>query len=159
MAGAPDRTAERAISAPEPDEVLSGIGAVAEATGVSERTLRYYEELGLILPAAYSPGGSRRYSRADVARVEHIRTLQSLMGFNLEEIKDVLEAEDHLDAIRRQYLDGGPVPKAILLATGIATLEDLHGQVQRKIDRLEQFRSELEARIARVKSAAERSPD
>jgi DNA-binding transcriptional MerR regulator len=63
------------------------IGEVAEAAGVSTRTLRYYEELGLVSPSGHSPGGARRYSDADLARVLRIRELQHLVGFNLEAIE------------------------------------------------------------------------
>ena len=48
------------------------IGEVAERFGVSTRTLRYYEEVGLIVPSGKSPGGSRRYSDADITRIETV---------------------------------------------------------------------------------------
>ena len=60
------------------------IGEIADAAGVSTRTLRYYEELGLVSPSGHSPGGARRYSDADLARVLRIRELQDLVGFNLD---------------------------------------------------------------------------
>ncbi len=65
-----------------PDDLLK-IGTVATRLGISERTLRYYEEVGLLAPHLRRPGGCRRYGTADVERVQRIRELQSLMGFNL----------------------------------------------------------------------------
>ena len=72
------------------------IGEVADRLKLSTRTLRYYEELGLVGPSSYTTGGSRRYTEADMARVLRIRNLQTLMGFDLEEIADILAAEDRL---------------------------------------------------------------
>lgn len=139
------------------DEGLTRIGVVAERTGVSERTLRYYEQVGLLWPSAHTPGGSRRYGEADVARVERIRTLQSLMGFNLQEIGEVLAAEDRLAALRQKYRDGGPVPKEALLADGINHLQHLCAQVDAKIGHLTQFRADLEAKIARYQELYEKA--
>jgi DNA-binding transcriptional MerR regulator len=68
------------------------IGEAAARVGVSSRTLRYYEELGLLTPSGRTPGGARRYTNEDIARLEHIRVLQELMGFNLEEILEGLDA-------------------------------------------------------------------
>src|SRR5271165_6759045 len=82
---------------------LLRIGEMAERTGVSERTLRYYEELDLLVPAGHSPGGSRRYSELEVARVLRIRELQQLLGLNLDEIRTVLAAEDRLEALRAAW--------------------------------------------------------
>ena len=64
------------------------IGQAAAIVGVSTRTLRYYEELGLLHPSSRSPGGGRRYCEEDLARLLRIRELQSLMGFNLRDIQD-----------------------------------------------------------------------
>lgn len=84
---------------------LLGIGAAATRVGVSERALRYYQQLGLIVPSCTTPGGLRRYSQDNIARVERIRELQTLLGFNLEEIAIVLRNEDRMAQIRRTYQD------------------------------------------------------
>ena len=84
---------------------LLGIGAAAAQAGVSERALRYYQQLGLLEPACTTPGGLRRYSADDLARVARIRELQTLLGLNLDEIAIVLHNEDRLAQIRRAYRD------------------------------------------------------
>ena len=66
------------------------IGEVAEQTGLSLRTIRYYEEVGLVTPSARSAGGFRLYSETDVARLRLIRRMKPL-DFSLEEMKDVLQ--------------------------------------------------------------------
>src|SRR5438105_12090673 len=59
------------------------IGEVAERTGVTQRTLRFYEEKGLLKPPSRMEGGFRLYSAEDVQRVERIRQMQNLLGFTL----------------------------------------------------------------------------
>src|ERR1700729_317494 len=88
--------APAAGSPPAAGEPLLGIGAAAARAGVSERALRYYQQLGLLVPACTTPGGLRRYSGDDLARVGRIRELQTLLGLNLDEIAVVLRNEDRL---------------------------------------------------------------
>src|SRR5271154_3416557 len=77
-------------------EQLLGIGAAATKAGVSQRALRYYQQLGLLTPCGCTPGGLRRYSDEDLARVARIRQLQELLGLNLDEIAMVLRGEDRM---------------------------------------------------------------
>ena len=86
-------------------EGLLGIGAASAKAGVTERSLRYYQELGLICPSGQTKGGSRRYSQADLDRVARIRELQSVLGLNLEEIAGVLRNEDRSAEIRAHFWD------------------------------------------------------
>jgi len=79
------------------------IGEVAERTGVTQRTLRFYEERGLLKPPSRLDGGFRLYSEDDVRRVEQIKRLQSLLGFTLAEIKDMVEADEVKMQIRASY--------------------------------------------------------
>ena len=68
---------------------LLQIGQVAERTGLSLRTIRFYEENGLVVPTARSEGGFRLYSDDDVARLEVIKRMKPL-GFSLEEMQQLL---------------------------------------------------------------------
>ena len=79
------------------------IGEVAERTGVTQRTLRFYEEKGLLRPPGRMDGGFRLYSEDDVRRVEQIKRLQTLLGFTLAEIKDMVEAEEIKTQIKATY--------------------------------------------------------
>ena len=72
---------------------------------MSERALRYYQQIGLLVPACTTPGGLRRYSADDLARVARIRELQTLLGLNLDEIAVVLRNEDRIAQIRLTYHD------------------------------------------------------
>ncbi|RDG38354.1 MerR family transcriptional regulator [Streptomyces corynorhini] len=80
------------------------IGEVAARTDLSLRTIRHYEDTGLVLPSARSQGGFRLYTEADVGRLMVIRRMKPL-GFSLEEMRELLTATDRLDA-------GGPLSAA-----------------------------------------------
>jgi DNA-binding transcriptional MerR regulator len=72
------------------------IGEVADRVGLSLRTIRYYEEVGLIAPSARSQGGFRLYTAADVARLQLVKDMKPL-GFSLDEMRDLLDVLDRLD--------------------------------------------------------------
>jgi MerR family transcriptional regulator, repressor of the yfmOP operon len=145
-------------SAGEPAEhpELLGIGAAAARAGVSERALRYYQQLGLLVPAC-TPGGLRRYSPDDLARVARIRELQTLLGLNLDEIAIVLRNEDRMAEIRRAYRDErtSDEERRRLSRECLDLLEGLRRTVEAKRSALESFLSDLDSRIARVRDVLE----
>ncbi|WP_290221312.1 MerR family transcriptional regulator [Corynebacterium atrinae] len=73
------------------------IGEVAAQTGLSIRTLRHYDDLGIITPSGHTPGGFRLYSLADVERLLLIDRMKPL-GFTLDQIREFLQAVDTLPA-------------------------------------------------------------
>ncbi|GHH44297.1 MerR family transcriptional regulator [Streptomyces candidus] len=73
------------------------IGEDAERTELSLRTVRHYKETGLVVPSARSRGGFRLCTESDVARLMVVRRMKPL-GFTLEEMRDLLDATDRLDA-------------------------------------------------------------
>jgi len=121
------------------------IGKVAEELGVTTRTLRYYEEFVLVTPSVRTAGGSRRYSEADVARVMRIRELQAVMGFNLEEIREVIGAGDRIDALRAEYRAGTSEDRALEIVSEAARLNArTQEQVLSKIGLLQAYLAELQ---------------
>jgi MerR family transcriptional regulator, repressor of the yfmOP operon len=136
------------------DEHLVGIGAAAKAAGVSQRALRYYQQLGLITPSACTPGGLRRYSQEDLARVARIRQLQALLGLNLDEIAVVLRNEDRMAEIRRAYHDEGTslAERGELLRESLGLQQDLRGTVEAKRQGIEAFLADLDARISKTRA-------
>lgn len=126
------------------------IGEAAERAGVSARTLRWYEEIGLLVPAGHSAGGARRYSQADIERIAHIRELQSLLGLDLGEIRDILVGEDALAGLRREYRAGPEAARRreiLVEASGIN--EKLRSVVAGRQDHLGQMMRSLEEKAAR----------
>ena len=131
------------------------IGEIAEHLGVSTRTLRYYEELGLLTPSSYSTGGSRRYTEADRHRILRIRELQAIMGFNLEEIREILHADDRLAELSTEYRNGvTPKRQRAILTEATRLNARTQEQVLAKIAILQAFQSELETKAARYHDVA-----
>lgn len=134
------------MSATEPKPVR--IGEVAELLGTTPRTIRYYEEIGL-LPGAHdrAQGKHRAYSEADVERLREIIRLRDLLGLPLEELSTLLEAEAARAAIRREIQlteDPGEIRRLREQALGhITTQLEL---VRRRRRELEQLESELVAK-------------
>ena len=133
-------------------EPLLGIGAAAARLGVSERALRYYQQLGLIVPAC-TPGGLRRYSERDLARVGRIRELQAVLGLNLDEIAVVLRNEDRMAQIRLTYHDEhtSPDERQQLTREYIRLQEILRATVEAKRAALDAFLADLDTRISRAR--------
>ena len=104
---------------------LLKIGDFARLAGTNLRTLRYYEEIGLLEPAARSQGGFRYYRQTDLNRLNMIRDLQEL-GLHLDRIRELMETR-HGAETREQFLvrvRGALEEQDRLLAEKIATLEE-----------------------------------
>jgi DNA-binding transcriptional MerR regulator len=132
---------------------LLGIGAAAQRAGVSERALRYYQQIGLLTPCSCTPGGLRRYSEDDLARVARIRQLQTLLGFNLEEVAVVLRNEDRMAQIRQAYHDRrtSGTARRELARESLQLQEDLRAAVEAKRLAIDGFLDDLDARIGRTR--------
>lgn len=148
-------TAAAEVGAPGAGPLLS-IGAAARRAGVSQRALRYYQELGLVTPAC-TPGGLRRYSEENLARVARIRELQNLLGLNLDEIAVVLAREDRIGQIRQAYYDASTVDSERhgLLVEGLRLQKELRALVLAKRAAMDDFLADLDARIARIHALLE----
>jgi DNA-binding transcriptional MerR regulator len=139
----------------EAKPVLWRIGEVAKLTGVTTRTLRYWEELELLQPSSYRSSGERLYSPADVARVNRIRNLQELLGFSLAEVRTVLGTED-VDVLDRvgSQLKAGDFPPEIhadLLDEVIAANDQLLVRLDETLGRIQAFRDERAASGVRLR--------
>jgi MerR family transcriptional regulator, repressor of the yfmOP operon len=132
------------------------IGEVAEQVAVSTRTIRYYEQVGLLEPSDRSPGGTRRYYAADVARLQRIRDLQATMGFDLDQIRTILAAEDRLSDLRDEYGEAIPlVRRNEILLEAMDLNTQLEDQVHAKLDRLAEFLDDLERKSVRYHQLAD----
>lgn len=124
------------------------IGEVAERTGVTQRTLRFYEEKGLLKPPTRMEGGFRLYSEDDVRRVEQIKRLQKLLGLSLAEIKEMVEAEELKSQIRAEYsCHADAEQKRRQLLAVIAVTEKQFAIINQKVEQLQKMRDELEAKL------------
>lgn len=122
------------------DRTLLQIGEVAERVGLSLRTVRYYEEVGLVRPSARSDGGFRLYSEDDVQRLLVVKRMKPL-GLALEEMTELLEA-----------LEQSAYPEALDLAELSAAATKLRDYGERGDERIAALERELaEARKLRLR--------
>jgi MerR family transcriptional regulator, repressor of the yfmOP operon len=134
------------------------ISDAATRAGVSARTLRYYEELGLLAPSLYTAGGERRYTSEDLSHLQRILELREVLGMNLDEIKEFLSLETRLDELRSTYRAAKGVPTKRSRVEQKATLEEalvlnesLAEQIGAKLTRMEEFRARLAAAADRCR--------
>ena len=132
----------------EGNEAYLQIGEVAERTGVTQRTLRFYEEKGLLRPPSRMDGGFRLYSEDDVRRVEQIRRLQGLLGVTLAEIKEMVDAEEVLLELRAQYRPESAIAeKKRQLEKAIEVVQAQYAIVTQKTEQMAEMRKQLEERL------------
>ncbi len=114
-------------SEPSTSAQLHQIGEVAEAVGLSLRTIRYYEEVGIVVPSGRSSGGFRLYTGDDIERLALVKAFKPL-EFSLDEMRDLLELRDRLAA--GELLADGDAARFALYAEAVASRsEKLHEQL------------------------------
>jgi DNA-binding transcriptional MerR regulator len=130
------------------------IGEVAELTGTTPRTIRYYEEIGLLPAVGDREQGQRRhYDGSDVERLREIVRLRDLLGLTLDELRSLVEAEDARAALRREMREtDDAVRQTEILHEAldhIGTQLKLVRNHKRELDRLER---ELTAKQRKVRA-------
>ena len=83
------------------------IGEAAAATGLTPRTIRYYEELGLLPAPERTEGDFRLYTARDVRRLSDVARLKELLGLSLAEIKQIVEADEEREQLKSEYRAAG----------------------------------------------------
>jgi DNA-binding transcriptional MerR regulator len=122
-------------------EPLLRIQEVAAETGLTPRSIRYYEEVGLLEPAARSEGAYRLYDASDLERLRTIKELRDEAGFSLAQIGQLLEDEAARERNRERFrASHDPTERR-------AILEDARARVDRQIDTLEAKAARLRAMI------------
>ncbi len=129
---------------------LFTIEQVAERTGLTKRTLRYYEEVGLLPPTDRTEGNYRRYSEEDIQRLERIKKLRDLLGFSLADIRELLDSEDERGQIKVAYQHETEASGKIAQLDRADELirSQLH-LIEQKIEGLEQMRTGLLSKLER----------
>jgi DNA-binding transcriptional MerR regulator len=131
------------------DKAYLQIGEVAERTGVTQRTLRFYEEKGLLQPPSRLEGGFRLYSEDDVSRVERIKRLQTLLGFTLAEIKEMVEAEEVKLQLKAAYRREAEVSeRREKLARAIDVTKQQVALIDQKLAALVEMKTHLDQKLA-----------
>jgi DNA-binding transcriptional MerR regulator len=140
------------MSAAEPERELR-IGEVAKLAGTTPRTIRYYEEIGLLPGSRERPARSHRtYAEADVDRLTELLRLKDLLGLSREELKELVEAEGARAELRREWHGGveDPVRRRQILEESLAYTALQLELVRRRRDEIAKLETELIARRKRV---------
>jgi MerR family transcriptional regulator, repressor of the yfmOP operon len=130
------------------------IGEVAELTGSTPRTIRYYEEIGLLPAAGDRVSGKRRlYTEADVDRLRELIRLRELLNLSLDELKHLVEAETARAGLRDrwQHTDD-PAEQIHILEQSLGHIADQLKLVRSRQVELARLEEELAARQRRVRS-------
>jgi DNA-binding transcriptional MerR regulator len=139
--GEPGWRAEAGASAPK----SLRIGEVAELTGTTPRTIRYYEEIGLLPGASDRVQGQHRcYTQADVDRVTEVVRLRDLLGLTLDQLRQVVEVEAARAELRREYHQTeDPAQRRVILEHALMHIGTQLELVANRKHELEQLENEL----------------
>jgi DNA-binding transcriptional MerR regulator len=130
------------------------IDDVAVKTGLTKRTIRYYEELGLIEPMDRTEGGMRVYSESDIERLNKIVLAKEVLGFSLIELQQFIQMNETIEQHRHSVRSSED--KAERKVKLIEISEVLHREIEMiesRMKRMDTFKEELLALELRVKDA------
>jgi DNA-binding transcriptional MerR regulator len=128
------------------------IGEVAQRVGVTTRTIRYYEELGLLGSDAERPKGAHRlYSEANITRLQDLIRLRDVLGLSLDELVELAEAEESCALLKDQWeKDPDDEERLRILHAARPLIERQLELVRQRQETLSAFAHELEEKLATV---------
>jgi len=137
-------------------EPLYRMDDVVKRTGLTPRSIRYYEEVGLLTAPSRTAGGFRLFTEADVVKLQRIKELQTLLGFSLAEIKESM----HVDAVRAELRQAyaqatDPNTRLAVIKQAADLLQSQVGLIDERVARLMQLRGEHTERLARLRTVRE----
>jgi MerR family transcriptional regulator, repressor of the yfmOP operon len=129
----------------------SPVDTVVQRLGITPRTLRYYEEVGLITPAARTSGGHRLYDESTIECLEQILRLKDNLGFSLQGIREILESEQSLEDLRHSFhhTQQNYDAQKPIIDRYIEVLQDLISKMDTKIENLLTMRNVYQERLNR----------
>jgi MerR family transcriptional regulator, repressor of the yfmOP operon len=134
---------------------LYQIGEVCQRTGLTQRTLHYYDEIGILVPSERLNGGQRLYSAADLERIDRIKNLKQLLGLSLSEIKRILDADEarqhHLATAEREH---DPARRRHAIESAILVTEQQLLSVREKAHQLLRLQRQLEREVRELRQLA-----
>jgi DNA-binding transcriptional MerR regulator len=126
---------------------LLRIQEVAAEVGLTPRSIRYYEEVGLLEPAARSEGAYRLYDESDIARLRFIRGLRDDAGFSLAQIGQLLEDERARERNRERFrASEDPGERRAILVDALDRVDRQIENLRHKAERVAAMIDEAEAR-------------
>jgi MerR family transcriptional regulator, repressor of the yfmOP operon len=135
------------------------IGDVATMTGTTPRTIRYYEEIGLLETGAREAGKHRTYTEGDVERLRELLRLKQLLNVSLDELKVLADAETARAALRAEWHEiEDPERRREIAREAMALLDRQLELVRRRLDELTGLEASLAQRRARIEEVLEAAP-
>jgi MerR family transcriptional regulator, repressor of the yfmOP operon len=141
-----------------PDDIIPAatqyrMEEVVKRTGLTPRAIRYYEELGLLLPSGRTAGGFRLFTEDDIALLLRINELQTLLGFSLAEIKQTLRVDAMRAEVREAYHGTtDPAVRGVLLNQASDLIQSQIRIIDERMARLTKLREEQVERLTRVRA-------
>jgi MerR family transcriptional regulator, repressor of the yfmOP operon len=128
------------------------IGEAAERAGTTTRTIRYYEELGLLgAGSGRDKGAQRLYTESDVSRLEELIRLRDLLGLTLDELVEIAEAEAARAALRNQWADSATNEERLqIVDAAIPLVERQLELIEARRERLVACAGELDEKLRRL---------
>ena len=152
---------------PETTERLLRIQEVAAETGLTPRSIRYYEEVGLLEPAARSDGAYRLFDASDLERLRFIKELRDDAGFSLAQIGQLLEDDAARERNRERFrTTHDPDERRALVLDAqarvdgqIATLRDKRDRLDAMLREAEERRRHLDAHLREIDGGPDPHPE
>jgi DNA-binding transcriptional MerR regulator len=128
------------------------IGEVAELVGTTPRTIRYYEEVGLLAPPPeHEKGRHRTYDEADVRRLQELIRLRDLLGVSLEELGRLVEAEEARAVLRERWQHtAGEADRRAILEQALGHVTEQLALVRSRRAALDGLEAELDDKLERI---------
>ncbi|MFD4704499.1 MerR family transcriptional regulator [Gottfriedia sp. NPDC058432] len=139
--------------------MLYKIDDVAKECGLTKRSIRYYEEIGLISPPERSEGGFRLYSDLHIERLKKIMNVRDVLGFSLQEVQEYMEISEAYEEFRLHYRENKEKMnederKEKLLGAEVILAQQLK-MIDEKLKKMNDIRDEMNAMYQRVQKALE----
>jgi MerR family transcriptional regulator, repressor of the yfmOP operon len=142
------------------EEVTYRIGEVAERLGVTPRTIRYYQELGLVHGASGRAKGAHRvFTEAEIARLADLIRLRNLLGLSLEELTLLADAEEARAELRGRWAEASDdAGRRAILERAIPHVRRQLELVRGRRETIEEFERQLASRLAELEADLAAAP-
>jgi DNA-binding transcriptional MerR regulator len=139
--------------------LLYKIDEVAKECGLTKRSIRYYEEIGLISPPERSEGGFRLYSDLHIERLKKIMNVRDVLGFSLQEVQEYMAISEAFEEFRLQYRENKEKMNEDERKKSLVGAEEVLAQqlkmIDEKLKKMNDIRDEMNVMYQRVRKALE----
>ena len=139
--------------------MLYKIDEVAKECNLTKRSIRYYEEIGLIPPPERSEGGFRLYSDQHIERLKKIMNVRDVLGFSLQEVQEYMAISEAFEEFRLQYRENKEKMNDDERKEKLLGAEEILSQqlnmIDEKLNKMNDIRNEMNEMYQRVRKALE----